>query len=196
MLQTSVQSSVTPRFSGHPFDASRPQVTLSLNQRRSTLNLFIPSSLHDGKGIWIASGVAARAGVRDGAVFSVIQAMIAWIEDHLDQPLSVDAIAGRSGYSVWHFQRKFAQFTGLNVYEYVRIRRIIAATFSLTTTDKGILEIAVENGFNCQASFTRTVRLLTGYTPGKIRRQFSHHPQQWIEMIKTVIAPQPLDIAR
>jgi len=187
MLQTSVQSTVKPRPSGHPVYSSRPQVRLSLSQSRSSLDLFIPFSPSDGKPVWIASGLSARAGVRDGAVFSVIQAMIAWIEEHMDQPLSVEAIASRSGYSVWHFQRKFVQFTGLNVYEYVRIRRIIAATFALTTTNKGILEIAVENGFNCQASFTRTVRILTGYTPGKIRRQFSHHPQQWIELMKAVL---------
>lgn len=187
MLQTSVQPTVKPRLSGHSVYSCRPQVRLSLSQGRSSLDLFIPSSSCDGKAVWIASGIATRAGVRDGAVFSVIQAMIAWIEEHMDQPLSVDAIASRSGYSVWHFQRKFVQFTGLNVYEYVRIRRIIAATFALTTTDKGILEIALENGFNCQASFTRTVRILTGYTPGKIRRQFSHHPQQWIELMKAVL---------
>ena len=37
----------------------------------------------------------------------VITQLLAWIEQNLDQPLTLDDIAAKSGYSKWHLQRLF-----------------------------------------------------------------------------------------
>lgn len=42
----------------------------------------------------------------------VITQLLAWIEQNLDQPLTLDDIAAKSGYSKWHLQRLFKQLTG------------------------------------------------------------------------------------
>ncbi|CVC77114.1 Right origin-binding protein [Serratia marcescens] len=42
----------------------------------------------------------------------VIEQLLAWIEQSLDQPLTLDDIAAKSGYSKWHLQRMFKQHTG------------------------------------------------------------------------------------
>jgi AraC-like DNA-binding protein len=172
------------------FLAPKPVVSVSLINNKITLNVLIPALGSDGKDILISGGPSFPPGLRDGVVFAVIQQMIQWIEENLDQNLSVERISEKSGYSVWHFQRKFLQLTGLNVYEYVRIRRVINTTFLLISTNKRILEVAVENGFNCQASFTRTVKGITGYTPAVIRKKFSSDERKWVEMIEMLINPQ------
>lgn len=191
MSQTAaVPSTVKSMVYLQGFLAPKPEVSVSLINNKITLNVLIPALRSDGKDILISGGPSAHPGLRDGVVFSVIQQMIQWIEENLDQNLSVERISEKSGYSVWHFQRKFLQLTGLNVYEYVRIRRVINTTFLLISSNKRILEVAVENGFNCQASFTRTVKSITGYTPAVIRKKFSNDERKWIEIIEMLINPQ------
>ena len=41
----------------------------------------------------------------------VVQGIVDWIEAHIFDTLSVSAIAKKSGYSHWYFQRQFAMVT-------------------------------------------------------------------------------------
>jgi len=190
MLQTAaLHSSVKPRVYRQSLSGVLPRFDLAVSQNQVVLNLHIPATRPERKESRIAGGAGAPLRSRDRAVFAVIQDMIAWIEIHLEEALSVKRICSKSGYSIWHFQRKFAQLTGLNIYTYVRVRRVINASWALMHTNRPILDIAVENGFNCQASFTRTVRNLTGYTPGRIRREFVQDEEQWLQVMKTLITP-------
>lgn len=187
MLVNAAATSAIKPLVYHPPVSLRPEVKVSLINNLVTLQVLIPAARAEDKGQVIIRDISAPPGQRESVMFSVIQEMIAWIETHLDQNLSVEKISERSGYSVWHFQRKFVQLTGLNVYEYVRLRRVINATFALINSNKRILEVAVDNGFNCQASFTRTVREITGYTPAVIRKTFSDRHAQWLTMIDALI---------
>jgi AraC-like DNA-binding protein len=189
LLNTIAQSTVKPRVYRQNDNITQTKVNVMLIKNRVTFNVVFPSDQIEGNEFWITGGVSAQPGLRDGAMLSVIQEMIEWIEDHLDQALSVEKISGKSGYSVWHFQRKFVQLTGLNIYQYVRIRRVINASLALICSKKRILDIAIENGFNCQASFTRTVREVTGYTPGRIRRDFTDDNPQWVMIIRKLLRP-------
>ena len=170
---------------------SRSSIKASIEVRQSTVRMTVcvPSVQPGGRVVRYTGGASAIIGEREKTVVAVIQQMVEWIDNHLDENLSVDRISSKSGYSVWHFQRKFVQLTGLNVYEYVRVRRIINTAYILTRSRKRILEVAVENGFNCQASFTRTMRDLTGYTPGQIRTRFTHNEEGLVDIIHALINP-------
>ncbi|MBU5686293.1 MDR efflux pump AcrAB transcriptional activator RobA, partial [Citrobacter sp. S44_ASV_140] len=37
----------------------------------------------------------------------IIRDLLIWLEGHLDQPLSLDNVAAKAGYSKWHLQRMF-----------------------------------------------------------------------------------------
>ncbi|VTR16959.1 Right origin-binding protein [Serratia fonticola] len=41
---------------------------------------------------------------------NIIHDLLNWIENHLDQPLLLDNVAAKSGYSKWHLQRMFPQY--------------------------------------------------------------------------------------
>lgn len=42
---------------------------------------------------------------------SIIHDLLDWLESHLDQPLALDNVAAKSGYSKWHLQRMFKEVT-------------------------------------------------------------------------------------
>ena len=37
----------------------------------------------------------------------IISTLIEWIDEHIDQPLNIDVVAKKSGYSKWYLQRMF-----------------------------------------------------------------------------------------
>ena len=170
---------------------SRASIRASIELRQSAVRVAVcvPSVQPGGRVIRYIGGASATLGEREKTMVAVIQQMVEWIDNHLDENLSVDRISTKSGYSIWHFQRKFVQFTGLNVYEYVRVRRIINTAYILTRSRKRILEVAVENGFNCQASFTRTMLDLTGFTPGQMRARFTDNEEGLVNIIHGLINP-------
>ncbi len=54
---------------------------------------------------------------------NIIHDLLDWIETHLDQPLLLDNVAAKSGYSKWHLQRMFRS-TGHALGSYIRERRL------------------------------------------------------------------------
>lgn len=99
-----------------------------------------------------------------------IQRAIDYIEDHLDEDLSTDSIAKVAGFSKWHFQMVFSSAVGDTLKEYVRKRKLTAAVIALGTTDKRILDIALDAGFESQEAFTRAFKQMFGKNPGECRR--------------------------
>lgn len=50
----------------------------------------------------------------------IIRDLLAWLESHLDQPLSLDNVAAKAGYSKWHLQRMFKEVTDHAIGAYIR----------------------------------------------------------------------------
>ncbi|MDF5732859.1 MAG: AraC family transcriptional regulator [Rhizonema sp. PD38] len=104
-----------------------------------------------------------------GLPMNKLRKVTEYINDNLDQDLSLDAIAATIGMSCYYFVRMFKQSTGLTPHQYVIERRLNRAKVLLTTTDLTILEISFRIGFKSQSHFTRLFRKLTGITPRAYR---------------------------
>ncbi len=65
---------------------------------------------------------------------NIIHDLLDWIETHLDQPLLLDNVAAKSGYSKWHLQRMFRSTTGHALGSYIRERRLSQAAQALRST--------------------------------------------------------------
>jgi AraC family transcriptional activator of mar-sox-rob regulon len=100
----------------------------------------------------------------------VITALLDWIEQNLEQPLSLDDIATKSGYSKWHLQRLFKQLTGHVLGTYARRRRLTAAARELRLTSAGVAFIADKYQFDSQQTFTRCFKKQFGMPPAGYRR--------------------------
>lgn len=84
-----------------------------------------------------------------------IKELLVWIENNLRNPLSLDIVCEKSGYSKWYLQRMFRRQTNLPLAAYIRARRLYLAAFSLRFTQKSILDISLEYQFDSQQTFSR-----------------------------------------
>lgn len=64
----------------------------------------------------------------------IIRDLLSWLEGHLDQPLSLDNVAAKAGYSKWHLQRMFKDVTGHAIGAYIRARRLSKSAVALRLT--------------------------------------------------------------
>ncbi|GAB7195154.1 MDR efflux pump AcrAB transcriptional activator RobA [Dickeya oryzae] len=112
---------------------------------------------------------------------SIIRDLLNWLEGHLDQPLSLDNVAAKAGYSKWHLQRMFKDVTGHAIGSYIRARRLTKAAVALCLTSRPILDIALQYRFDSQQTFTRAFKKQFAQTPASYRRAddwntFGIHP--------------------
>lgn len=100
----------------------------------------------------------------------IIRDLLVWLESHLDQPLSLDNVAAKAGYSKWHLQRMFKDVTGHAIGAYIRARRLSKAAVALRLTSRPILDIALQYRFDSQQTFTRAFKKQFTQTPAWYRR--------------------------
>ncbi|MEM6051400.1 MDR efflux pump AcrAB transcriptional activator RobA [Erwinia sp. P7711] len=100
----------------------------------------------------------------------IIRDLLVWLESHLDQPLSLDNVATKAGYSKWHLQRMFKEVTGHAIGAYIRARRLSKAAVALRLTSRPILDIALQYRFDSQQTFTRAFKKQFNQTPAWYRR--------------------------
>lgn len=98
-----------------------------------------------------------------------------WIADHLDDDLSLPALARRAALSERHFSRVFRAETGMTVAAYVEAARLEAAQRLLESTRDGLDRIARSCGFGTVETMHRTFNRTIRVTPGEYRRHFSSH---------------------
>jgi AraC family transcriptional regulator len=99
-----------------------------------------------------------------------IQHSVDFIDRHLMDEISLEEIAGESGYSLSHFYKVFPAITGFSIKEFVRNKRLAYAARELVGGDRRILDIALDSGFKSQEVFTRAFAALYGDTPGTYRQ--------------------------
>lgn len=113
--------------------------------------------------------------MRDG---NVMKKIVSYIEEHLEEDLSLDRIAEALNYSKFYIARTFAEETGGTVYKYVQGRRLTLAAERLVYTREPIIEIAYEAHYNSQQAFTLAFGRLYQCTPQTYRKKGVFEPKQ------------------
>ena len=93
-----------------------------------------------------------------------------WMTEHLDQPLSVDALADRAAMSPRNFARVFGEELGTTPHHYLLQLRVEAARRLLEQTDKGLRQVAIGCGFGSADVMRRAFLRAVGTTPLRYRR--------------------------
>ncbi|MEP9012758.1 helix-turn-helix domain-containing protein [Enterobacter kobei] len=109
-----------------------------------------------------------------GAVYNIhraIHELLNWIEMNIHQPLSVNDIVRRSGYSTFYLQHMFKSVTGEPVARYIRRRKLGLAVCLLRENDVRISDVAFGLGFEDVSTFYRSFRREFGFSPGEYRRR-------------------------
>ena len=138
---------------------------LSLEMRalgilRDAFALFDPvSAVGPGRGRRSPNQDAARA-----------RAAWAYIDAHLDQPLTLGKIAKANGMSVSTLQRVFKTTYGVTVIDHLRTCRLDLARKALVVDGLAIQQAAHLAGYSSAANFTTAFRRQFGYAPSSCLR--------------------------
>jgi AraC-like DNA-binding protein/mannose-6-phosphate isomerase-like protein (cupin superfamily) len=97
-----------------------------------------------------------------------------FIKDNLNEPLSLERVAGHLHITTRHLTRLFRKYGHQSFVHYMQEQRVQKAKHLLLHTDRQIKEIAVFCGFESVHYFTRVFTSKLGVTPARFRRsQFS-----------------------
>ncbi|MBG2802405.1 helix-turn-helix domain-containing protein [Proteus sp. WDL240414] len=100
---------------------------------------------------------------------NLLQAILDWIEENLNSPLSQDDVIKKSGYSKRHFQDLFYHFTGKTIARYILARRLSLSATLLRLTSLSVLDISIIYQFNSQQNFSRAFKRYFKITPSAYR---------------------------
>ncbi|SFD65499.1 AraC-like ligand binding domain-containing protein [Paenibacillus catalpae] len=84
--------------------------------------------------------------------------------------MSLSDLSAKAAVTYAHFSRVFKQYTGMNVSEYILIKKIMLAKEKLMLTDDTISTICLACGFESESYFYKKFKLITGMTPVAYRR--------------------------
>ncbi len=113
---------------------------------------------------------AARASVPEDLSKQRIRRLAEFIEVHLDDDLSLEALAAEAGVSPLYLPRAFKGALGESPHRYVLQRRIERAKRLLTESDMSVVDVALASGFSSQSHLAAWFLRLVGTTPAAFRR--------------------------
>lgn len=100
-----------------------------------------------------------------------ISRAINYIESHITEELTITDIAKQAIISPYYFQKGFSMLCGFTVGEYIKKRRLTLAGSELISTNRKIIDIALEYGYDSPDSFTKAFFRFHGATHMRTLKQ-------------------------
>ncbi|HTG70697.1 MAG TPA: helix-turn-helix transcriptional regulator, partial [Candidatus Udaeobacter sp.] len=101
--------------------------------------------------------------------YSEIDGVIAFIHQHIYEPLPLSRLAGFAGYSTYHFTRIFKERIGISPLYYVSSLRLQKAKDLLLHTNLSVRDVGLEIGQQSLGTFTSRFTEKVGVTPSEFR---------------------------
>lgn len=171
---------LTPRFA--VFDPLLEQLAIAvltaLKDGNAEDRLYI-ETIAQLIGAHLARAHSSRSRVRqpastDGLTPVRIRRLLEYIDQHLGENLSLEAMAAEVSLSPIYLARAFRATVGEPPHQYVVRRRIDQARRLLTSTALSIAEIALIVGFSSQSHLSNQFRRLAGVSPAVYRKHHRH----------------------
>jgi len=93
-----------------------------------------------------------------------------YIEDKLEEKVSVDTLGENCGLSAHRFSALFKDILGVPPHQYILKRRMEKAMSILSHTDFTVADVASQLGFHDQSHFTKLFKIATGLSPTYYRK--------------------------
>jgi len=103
------------------------------------------------------------------ASFEKMSGAMDYIDNNISKDLRLSELASIAGMNKTYFSTLFKKLNGMSPWDYITVRRIDLARRLLSESDRNILDIAMQCGFNNTANFNRAFRNVTGKTPKEMR---------------------------
>ncbi|MGF7060274.1 helix-turn-helix domain-containing protein [Brassicibacter mesophilus] len=106
--------------------------------------------------------------------YNNLQKALNYIEEHVKENISLEELSALCFYSTHHFHRIFQSIIGIPVTDYIRKRKLSVAAWEIIETDKNIVDIALDYGFNSHETFSRAFKRIFDITPNDYRKLNTH----------------------
>jgi len=101
-----------------------------------------------------------------------IRLCIEYIENHLDEKITLNHLAKKIGYTSTYLSKLFNEEIGMVLTEFVQKEKINRAKFELTHTGKTIEEISYDLGFTTRSYFATVFRKYEKMSPKEYREKY------------------------
>ncbi len=102
--------------------------------------------------------------------YQKVRLALSFIDRYYTEPITLAQLASRAEMTPSSFSKAFLKCTGVGVAQYILRRRIEYAIDLLEHSDKNVLDIALECGFNNGAAFYQSFKKITGTVPKSFRK--------------------------
>lgn len=99
-----------------------------------------------------------------------VQRMQDYIEENLDERITMDELSCAAGFSPWYSYRLFQRFTGLTPPRYIRRLRLAMAAVKLKEGSTKVIDAAFDLGFETADGFTHAFYREFGMLPSEYAR--------------------------
>lgn len=118
-----------------------------------------------------------------------VDRVVAYMRGNVAEPLTLNELADVAHCSPWHFDRVFSDVTGLSPLRYLSHLRIEAAKLAVMHSDRRIIDIAYDVGYNSLGSFGKRFTELVGLSPRALRKAADGFDiARWRDRLDTVCA--------
>lgn len=95
--------------------------------------------------------------------------VLIYVEENIDEDLTLEKLAKIACYSPFHFHRIFQAIVGETVHSYVKRLRMQTAAGKLRYTEQPVTAIALDASFETPSAFTRAFKQFMGSSPKNYR---------------------------
>lgn len=106
-------------------------------------------------------------------MYTRISAVFGYIERNFREKITLDDLAQQVSLSPHYLCKCFKKVTGRTIFEYVEQMRIQYSCYLLQSTERSVMEIAMESGFNSVSYYNRTFKKYKDATPKEYRKRTS-----------------------
>jgi transcriptional regulator GlxA family with amidase domain len=128
--------------------------------------MVVPPHRDGGQAQFVEEPVARPAGA------DLFGATLAWLERHVDEPVTVEDLARRAAMSSRTFARRFRATTGTTPHQWLLRQRVLSAQRLLETTDEPVEVVASRSGFGTATGLRQHFQRVVRTSPAAYRRTF------------------------
>lgn len=104
---------------------------------------------------------------------NTVREICSYLCANINEEITIDGLASIFHYNKFYLIKKFKEYTGFTINEYINECRVYNSTNPLIYTDDTILKIALNNGFKSQEYYSEKFKDIIGASPLKFRNAFS-----------------------